>query len=59
MKAGPAVRKRLQGARKFWLLVQQYGTAVLNEASQVSVSKVDLLGLEDHLKHQQEDLTVL
>ena len=47
MKAGQAVRKRLQRARKFWLLVQKYGTVVLNAAPQVSVSKVDLLRLED------------
>ena len=47
VKAGQAVRKRLQRARNFWLLVQKYGTVVLNAAPQVSVSKVDLLRLED------------
>ena len=43
VKAAQAVRKRLQRARKFWLLVQTHVTAVLNAAPQVSVSRVDLL----------------
>ena len=47
MKAGQSFRKRLQRARKFWRLVQKYGTVVLNTAPQVSVSKVDLLRLDD------------
>ena len=58
VKASQAVRKRLQRARKFWLLAQKYGTAVLNVAPQVSVSKVDLRWLEDIMEHQQEVLAI-
>ena len=50
VQASQAVRKRLQRARKFVLLVQKFGTVVLNAVPQVSVSKVDRVRLDDFQK---------
>lgn len=48
-----AIRKRLQRARKFGLLVQKFGTADLNAAPHVSVSKVDRVITSSKSLHRQ------
>jgi hypothetical protein len=42
-----ALQKRLQRARKFLLLVDIFGMAVLNSVPEVSVSRVDVLRMEE------------
>jgi hypothetical protein len=41
-----AIKKRLQRARKFLLIVELFGTTVLNAAPEVSVSRLDGIGLQ-------------
>lgn len=43
----PALQKRLQRARKFLLLVDAFGMSVLDSVPEVSVSRVDLLRMEE------------
>jgi len=48
--SGPArfaLQKRLQRARKFLLLVEVFGPFVLNVIPEVSVSRLDLIKLDD------------
>jgi hypothetical protein len=42
-----ALQKRLQRARKFVLVVEIFGTFVLNVVPEVSVSRLDLIKLDD------------
>ncbi|KAJ9091664.1 hypothetical protein QFC21_007139 [Naganishia friedmannii] len=42
-----ALQKRLQRARKFLLLVDTFGMSVLNSVPEVSVSRVDVLRMEE------------
>jgi hypothetical protein len=42
-----ALQKRLQRARKFLLLVDIFGMAVLNSVPEVSLSRVDVLRMEE------------
>jgi hypothetical protein len=42
-----ALQKRLQRARKFLLLVEVFGPFVLNVVPEVSVSRLDLIKLDD------------
>jgi hypothetical protein len=41
-----AIKKRLQRARKFLMIVELFGTTVLNAAPDVSVSRLDLVSLQ-------------
>jgi hypothetical protein len=41
-----AIKKRLQRARKFLMIVELFGTTVLNAAPGVSVSRLDLVSLQ-------------
>jgi hypothetical protein len=41
-----AIKKRLQRARKFLIIVELFGTTVLNAAPDVSVSRLDLVSLQ-------------
>ena len=41
-----AIKKRLQRARKFLMIVELFGTTVLNAAPDVSVSRLDLISLQ-------------
>ena len=45
-----ALQKRLQRARKFLLLVDVFGPFVLNVVPEVSVSRLDMVKLDDLLK---------
>jgi hypothetical protein len=45
-----ALQKRLQRARKFLLLVDVFGPFVLNVVPEVSVSRLDMIKLDDLLK---------
>jgi hypothetical protein len=51
--AGPArfaLQKRLQRARKFLLLVDIFGPFVLNVVPEISVSRLDMVKLDDLYK---------
>jgi len=41
-----AIKKRLQRARKFLMIVELFGTTVLNAAPDVSVSRLDFVSLQ-------------